>query len=74
MKKENKNVTVSELNSQLKSSWEKVQSTLAQIEEDMQKFIKGNNVAGTRVRKGLQESKTIYQDMRICIQEIKGRK
>jgi hypothetical protein len=34
------------------------------LEEDNQKFYAGNNVAGTRLRKGLQEVKKLAQSMR----------
>jgi len=34
------------------------------LEEDNQKFYGGNNAAGTRLRKGLQEIKKLAQDMR----------
>ena len=34
------------------------------LEGDNQKFYGGNNAAGTRLRKGLQEIKKLAQDMR----------
>ena len=34
------------------------------LEEDNRKFYGGNNAAGTRLRKGLQEIKKLAQDMR----------
>ena len=34
------------------------------LEEDNRKFYGGNNAAGTRLRKGLQEVKKMAQDMR----------
>lgn len=34
------------------------------LEEDNRKFYGGNNAAGTRLRKGLQEVKKLAQDMR----------
>lgn len=34
------------------------------LEEDNQKFYGGNNAAGTRLRKGLQEIKKYAQEMR----------
>ena len=34
------------------------------LEEDNRKFYGGNNAAGTRLRKGLQEVKKLSQDMR----------
>jgi hypothetical protein len=34
------------------------------LEEDNRKFYGGNNAAGTRLRKGLQEVKKLAQEMR----------
>ena len=34
------------------------------LEEDNRKFYGGNNAAGTRLRKGLQEIKKLSQEMR----------
>ncbi len=34
------------------------------LEEDNRKFYGGNNAAGTRLRKGLQEIKKLAQEMR----------
>ena len=43
------------------------------VSTDMEKFYnKGNKVAGTRARKGLQELKKLAQDIRIEIQEKKN--
>lgn len=43
------------------------------LEGDADKFFnKGNNAAGTRVRKGLQELKNLSQDLRLKIQEAKN--
>ncbi|MDX1547498.1 MAG: histone H1 [Rhodothermales bacterium] len=43
------------------------------LEEDFNKFYdKGNKAAGTRVRKGMQELKTLAQDIRVEIQEKKA--
>lgn len=43
------------------------------LEGDADKFFnKGNNAAGTRVRKGLQELRNLSQDLRLKIQEKKN--
>ena len=43
------------------------------LEEDFRKFYeKGNKAAGTRVRKGMQELKTLAQDIRNDVQEKKN--
>ena len=52
--------------------FDKIKQLIASIEEDVIKFSeKGNNLAGTRVRKGLQEIKKACQDMRIAVQSAK---
>ena len=44
-----------------------------EIEGDADKFYnKGNNAAGTRVRKGLQDLKNLAQDLRLEIQDKKN--
>ncbi|SMO78830.1 histone H1 [Solitalea koreensis] len=46
---------------------------LADLQEDADKFYnKGNNAAGTRVRKGMQDLKTLAQEIRLEIQEAKN--
>lgn len=43
------------------------------VEEDIKKFYeKGNKVAGTRIRKSMQEIKKLAQDIRVEIQNIKN--
>ena len=50
-----------------------LKSLLEGLESDADKFFnKGNNAAGTRVRKGLQELKNLSQDLRLKIQEAKN--
>lgn len=45
------------------------------LEEDFAKFYdKEVQAAGTRVRKGMQELKTLAQDIRLEVQEIKNAK
>ena len=39
---------------------------------DAGKFVNGNNSAGTRVRKAMQEVKKIAQDIRVEVQEQKN--
>lgn len=46
---------------------------LNDIQDDAAKFEeKGNKAAGTRIRKGLQEIKTVAQDLRKEISEMKN--
>ena len=43
------------------------------LEADFEKFYeKGNNAAGTRVRKGMQELKNLAQDIRVEVQNKKN--
>ena len=55
--------------------YETLKQLVANMETDVQKFYNGNNAAGTRVRKHLQDVKKACQDMRNEVQEIRtGRK
>lgn len=50
-----------------------VQDLVNSLEGDFEKFYdKGNNAAGTRVRKGMQALKTLAQDVRIEVQNKKN--
>lgn len=51
--------------------YENLKNIIASMEADVQKFYGGNNAAGTRVRKALQELKKAAQAMRIDVQEKK---
>jgi len=42
--------------------------------EDMEKFCEGNNSAGTRVRKAMQNIKNLCQEVRIQVQDQKNEK
>lgn len=47
---------------------------VAELEGDADKFYnKGNNAAGTRVRKGMQELKNMAQSIRLEVQEKKNK-
>lgn len=51
-----------------------LKSLVESLEGDFQKFYdKGNQAAGTRVRKGMQELKNVSQSIRVEVQEIKNR-
>jgi len=44
------------------------------LESDFEKFYeKGNNAAGTRVRKGMQDLKNLAQEIRLEVQDIKNK-
>ena len=53
--------------------YEALKAKIHEIEEDVHKFYgKGNNAAGTRIRKAMQEVKALAQDIRKEIQDIKN--
>ena len=55
------------------AKFKELKSLIEGLEGDADKFFnKGNNAAGTRVRKGLQELKNLSQDLRLKIQEAKN--
>ncbi len=55
------------------SKYEDLKAKVHEIEEDVQKFYdKGNNAAGTRIRKAMQEVKALAQDIRKEVQDIKN--
>ena len=51
--------------------YEALKSIITNMETDVTKFYNGNNAAGTRVRKFLQDLKRACQDMRNEVQEIR---
>lgn len=56
------------------NNYNKLKNLLASIEEDADKFYnKGVSAAGTRVRKGLQDIKTLASDMRKEVTELKNK-
>lgn len=52
--------------------YEKIKQLITDMESDTQKFYNGNNAAGTRVRKHLQDIKKACNDMRNDVQEVRG--
>ena len=55
--------------------FEKVKEVLAAAEADAEKFYNsGNNAAGTRLRKSMQDLKTLAQDIRAEVTEKKNTK
>ncbi|MFT6849370.1 MAG: hypothetical protein ACJATA_000165 [Sphingobacteriales bacterium] len=50
-----------------------VKSMIEELDGDVDKFYnKGNKAAGTRIRKGMQQLKTLAQDIRIEVQNMKN--
>jgi len=54
------------------TSWEGLKGIVQMGEEDYNKFMKGNNAAGTRARKSLMDIKKYCDQMRKEIQEEKN--
>ena len=53
--------------------FEQIKSLVMGLEGDFEKFYdKGNKAAGTRVRKGMQDLKTLAQDIRKEVQDQKN--
>ena len=46
--------------------------TLISTAVDVEKFHQGNKSAGTRVRKAMQDIKTLAQEVRVEVQEMKN--
>lgn len=51
--------------------YETLKTLIANMQSDTEKFYNGNNSAGTRVRKHLQDVKAACNDMRSDVQEIR---
>ena len=57
----------------MSSQYSKLMSLVKGLEQDFTAFYeKANKAAGTRVRKGMQELKTMAQDIRTDVQEKKN--
>ena len=57
----------------LDSLFDELQDTVNDCQTDVSKFIEGNNSAGTRVRKAMQEIKKLAQFVRVEVQDQKNR-
>jgi len=51
---------------------QKMGEELSNIEVDAEKFVEGNNSAGTRLRKAMQNIKNIAQQVRVEVQNQKN--
>ena len=51
---------------------EKIEDLATDIKDDVIKFDDGNNAAGARVRKAMQNIKVIAQEIRVAVTEIKN--
>jgi hypothetical protein len=53
--------------------FDQLRELVLSLEEDFDKFYqKGNNAAGTRVRKGMQQLKNLAQEIRVEVQNKKN--
>lgn len=53
--------------------FEEIKNLINSLEEDVVKFYeKGNKAAGVRIRKGMQDLKTMAQELRLNVQEVKN--
>ena len=57
----------------LNSTFDELQDAINDCQSDVTKFIEGNNSAGTRVRKAMQEVKRLAQDIRVEVQDQKNK-
>ena len=56
----------------LDSLYDKLQDIVNDSQNDVTKFVEGNNSAGTRVRKAMQAVKAIAQEVRVEVQDQKN--
>ena len=56
----------------LDSLFDSLQNEINDCQSDVSKFVEGNNSAGTRVRKAMQNVKTLAQQVRVEIQDQKN--
>jgi hypothetical protein len=57
----------------LDSLFDELQDAVNDCQTDVTKFVEGNNSAGTRVRKAMQNIKVLAQQVRIEVQDQKNR-
>ena len=57
----------------LNNTFDDLQNAINDCQADITKFVEGNNSAGTRVRKAMQEVKRLAQDIRVEVQEQKNK-
>ena len=56
----------------LENQLQEMHDTLMSITNDVEKFQDGNKTAGTRIRKAMQTVKTLAQEVRVHVQEVKN--
>ena len=58
----------------LNRTFDELQNAINDCQADVTKFVEGNNSAGTRVRKAMQNVKSLAQDVRVEVQDQKNTK
>ena len=58
---------------QLDNLFDSLQNTINDCQAYVTKFVRGNNSAGTRVRKAMQTVKSLAQEVRVEVQEQKNK-
>ena len=56
----------------LNNTFDELQNAINDCQADVSKFVEGNNSAGTRVRKAMQNVKSLAQEVRVEVQEQKN--
>ena len=56
----------------LNNTFDDLQNAINDCQADVTKFVEGNNSAGTRVRKAMQNVKSLAQDVRVEVQDQKN--
>ena len=56
----------------LDSLYDDLQNIINDSQNDVTKFVEGNNSAGTRVRKAMQTVKSLAQEVRVEVQDQKN--
>jgi len=57
----------------LDSLFDDLQDVINDCQNDVSKFVDGNNSAGTRVRKAMQTVKSLAQEVRVEVQDQKNK-
>ena len=56
----------------LNTTFDELQNAINDCQADVTKFVEGNNSAGTRVRKAMQNVKSLAQEVRVEVQDQKN--
>ena len=60
-------------NNKVEELYDEMQDLINDSQGDVTKFVNGNNSAGTRVRKVMQQIKGLAQEVRLEVQDQKNR-